>query len=97
MGLAQRLDQRGPGQGVVNGGGIKDVLISNQVRDPLKIDRLARLPKLGSRIIVCVDDVANASDNTTRATALTELRYLLNDNVEVVTSPPGPATPPPPM
>jgi 3-hydroxy-D-aspartate aldolase len=36
--------------------GIKDVLVSNQVRDPAKIDRLARLPKLGSRIIVCVDE-----------------------------------------
>ena len=34
-------------------GGIKDILISNQVRDPQKIDRLARLPKLGPRIIVC--------------------------------------------
>ncbi len=43
-------------------GGIKDVLVSNQVRDPLKIDRLARLPKLGSRIIVCVDDIANVAD-----------------------------------
>jgi 3-hydroxy-D-aspartate aldolase len=43
-------------------GGIKDVLVSNQVRDPAKIDRLARLPKLGSRIIVCVDDVANVAD-----------------------------------
>ncbi len=43
-------------------GGIKDVLISNQVRDPAKIDRLARLPKFGSRIIVCVDDVANVAD-----------------------------------
>ena len=43
-------------------GGIKDVLVSNQVRDPQKIDRLARLPKLGSRIIVCVDDVANVAD-----------------------------------
>lgn len=43
-------------------GGIKDVLVSNQVRDPLKIDRLARLPKLGSKIIVCVDDVANVAD-----------------------------------
>lgn len=43
-------------------GGIKDVLISNQVRDAVKIDRLARLPKLGSRIIVCVDDVANVAD-----------------------------------
>ncbi|MBU3032016.1 3-hydroxy-D-aspartate aldolase BhcC [Paracoccus marinaquae] len=43
-------------------GGIKDVLVSNQVRDPLKIDRLAQLPKLGSNIIVCVDDVANVAD-----------------------------------
>ena len=43
-------------------GGIKDVLVSNQVRDPAKIDRLAGLPKLGSRIIVCVDDVANVAD-----------------------------------
>ncbi|PHP27652.1 3-hydroxy-D-aspartate aldolase BhcC [Limimaricola cinnabarinus] len=43
-------------------GGIKDVLVSNQVRDPAKIDRLARLPKLGSKIIVCVDDVDNVAD-----------------------------------
>ena len=43
-------------------GGIRDVLVSNQVRDPAKIDRLARLPKLGARIIVCVDDVANVAD-----------------------------------
>ena len=43
-------------------GGIKDVLVSNQVRDPAKIDRLARLPKLGARAIVCVDDIANVDD-----------------------------------
>ena len=43
-------------------GGIKDVLVSNQVRDPQKIDRLARLPKLGARTIVCVDDVNNVAD-----------------------------------
>ncbi|MBE9640380.1 3-hydroxy-D-aspartate aldolase BhcC [Salipiger mangrovisoli] len=43
-------------------GGIKDVLVSNQVRDPRKIDRLARLPKLGARIIVCVDDLANVAE-----------------------------------
>ncbi|KXF92295.1 3-hydroxy-D-aspartate aldolase BhcC [Phaeobacter inhibens] len=43
-------------------GGIKDVLVSNQVRDPLKIDRLAQLPKRGSRIIVCVDDLENVAD-----------------------------------
>ena len=43
-------------------GGIKDILVSNQVRDPMKIDRLARLPKLGSRTIVCVDDLNNVAD-----------------------------------
>jgi 3-hydroxy-D-aspartate aldolase len=43
-------------------GGIMDVLVSNQVRDPAKIDRLARLPLLGARTIVCVDDVANVAD-----------------------------------
>ena len=43
-------------------GGIMDVLVSNQVRDPAKIDRLARLPKLGARAIVCVDDPSNVPD-----------------------------------
>jgi 3-hydroxy-D-aspartate aldolase len=43
-------------------GGIKDVLVSNQVRDLAKIDRLARLPKLGARTIVCVDDLDNVKD-----------------------------------
>ncbi len=43
-------------------GGIKDVLISNQIRDPAKIDRLARLPELGARIIVCIDDIDNVAD-----------------------------------
>jgi 3-hydroxy-D-aspartate aldolase len=43
-------------------GGIKDVMVSNQVRQPAKIDRLARLPKLGSRIICCVDDPENVAD-----------------------------------
>jgi len=43
-------------------GGIKDVLVSNQVRQPEKIDRLARLPKLGARTICCVDDVTNVAD-----------------------------------
>jgi 3-hydroxy-D-aspartate aldolase len=42
-------------------GGIRDILVSNQVRDPLKIDRLARLPRYGTRISVCVDDIANVS------------------------------------
>lgn len=43
-------------------GGIKDVLVSNQVRDLVKIDRLARLPKFGARIICCVDDLANVAE-----------------------------------
>ena len=43
-------------------GGIKDILVSNQVRDATKIDRLARIPKLGARTIVCVDDEANVAD-----------------------------------
>jgi 3-hydroxy-D-aspartate aldolase len=42
--------------------GVKDILISNQVRDPAKIDRLARLPRYGARTIVCVDDIANVAD-----------------------------------
>ena len=43
-------------------GGITDILVSNQVRDPAKIDRLARLPGLGARTLVCVDDIANVAD-----------------------------------
>ena len=43
-------------------GGVTDVLVSNQVRDFAKIDRLARLPKLGARAICCVDDLANIAD-----------------------------------
>jgi len=43
-------------------GGIKDVLVSNQVREPQKIDRLARIPLLGARAICCVDDIENVSD-----------------------------------
>ncbi len=42
--------------------GIKDVLVSNQVRDPAKIDRLARMPKLGARTIVCIDDLDNVEE-----------------------------------
>lgn len=43
-------------------GGIKDVLVSNQVTQPEKIDRLARMPKLGARTICCVDDVDNVAN-----------------------------------
>ncbi|MBA3909367.1 MAG: alanine racemase [Rhodobacter sp.] len=43
-------------------GGIKDILVSNQVRDLAKIDRLARIPKLGARTICCVDMLDNVAD-----------------------------------
>ena len=43
-------------------GGIKDVLVSNEVRDPAKIERLAGLPKLGARAVVCVDDIDNVAE-----------------------------------
>lgn len=43
-------------------GGITDILISNQVRDPLKIDRLARLPRAGAQVTVCLDDLANVAE-----------------------------------
>jgi 3-hydroxy-D-aspartate aldolase len=43
-------------------GGIKDVMVSNQVTDLAKIDRLARMPKLGARVLVCVDDPANVAN-----------------------------------
>ena len=49
-------------------GGIRDVLVSNQVCDPAKIDRLARIPKLGARTLVCVDDVNNVADLSAAAT-----------------------------
>lgn len=49
-------------------GGIRDVLVSNQVRDPQKIDRLARIPFLGARAICCVDDLSNIADLSAAAT-----------------------------
>ena len=49
-------------------GGIKDILVSNEVRDPAKIDRLARLPKLGASVITCVDDLANVAELSEAAT-----------------------------
>jgi len=49
-------------------GGIKDVLVSNQVQDLAKIDRLAQIPKLGARTIVCVDDIYNVQTLSAGAT-----------------------------
>lgn len=59
-------------------GGIRDILVSNQVRDPAKIDRLARLPKWGARTICCVDDPANVADLSAAAqTHGTEIECLV--------------------
>ncbi len=43
---------------VMVAGGIRDVLIANQVTDPRKIERLARLAQR-ARVLVCVDDAGN--------------------------------------
>lgn len=43
-------------------GGLGDILVSNQIRDPAKIERLAGLPRFGARITVCVDDPANVAE-----------------------------------
>ncbi|PZX13676.1 3-hydroxy-D-aspartate aldolase [Palleronia aestuarii] len=42
--------------------GIADILVSNEIRDRAKIDRLARLPLYGGRISVCIDDAENVPD-----------------------------------
>jgi 3-hydroxy-D-aspartate aldolase len=42
--------------------GFGDILVTHEIRDRAKIDRLARLPQLGARIIVLVDDVANIAE-----------------------------------
>ncbi len=59
-------------------GGIKDILVSNQVRDAAKIDRLARFPKFGARTIVCVDDFANVAELSAAAVQHgTEIEVLI--------------------
>lgn len=42
-------------------GGINDVLVSNQVVDPAKIERLAQMATR-ARVLVCVDDTGNIDD-----------------------------------
>ena len=41
--------------------GIADILITNQVCDPLKITRLAGIAATGCKLSVCVDDLANVA------------------------------------
>src|SRR3712207_6711651 len=42
-------------------GGVRDVLVSNEVTTPKKIERLAALATR-ARVLVCVDDLANVDD-----------------------------------
>ena len=59
-------------------GGIKDILVSNQVREPAKLKRLANLPKLGAKVTVCVDDIDSAAELSAAATeAGTELNCYI--------------------
>lgn len=48
-------------------GGVKDVLVSNQVVNLKKIDRLAKLAGK-ARVLVCVDDLGNVDDLAAAAT-----------------------------
>ncbi len=48
-------------------GGVKDVLVSNQVVDLKKIDRMAQLAHK-ARVLVCVDDSGNIDDLSAAAT-----------------------------
>ena len=47
-------------EALVNGG-VEDVLVSNQVTDPKKIDRMAQIAGR-ARTLVCVDDLGNMDD-----------------------------------
>ena len=42
--------------------GIKDILITNQICDPLKIERLIKIALLGCEISCCVDNFENVLD-----------------------------------
>ncbi|MQX35908.1 DSD1 family PLP-dependent enzyme [Roseospira navarrensis] len=48
-------------------GGVRDVLVSNQVVDPTKIDRMAALATR-ARVLCCVDDAGNVADLSAAAT-----------------------------
>ncbi|UWQ18729.1 DSD1 family PLP-dependent enzyme [Jannaschia sp. M317] len=42
-------------------GGVTNILVSNQIRDPARIDRLAQLAGQG-HLSVCIDDIANVAE-----------------------------------
>ncbi|WP_020180324.1 3-hydroxy-D-aspartate aldolase BhcC [Methylopila sp. M107] len=49
--------------------GVQDILVSNQVRERVKIDRLVGLTKFGAILAVCVDDIDNVADLSAAAVA----------------------------
>ena len=58
--------------------GIADILITNQVCDPLKITRLAGIAATGCRLSVCVDDLANIAALSAEAVKQnTQIRCLV--------------------
>ncbi|TIO08460.1 DSD1 family PLP-dependent enzyme [Mesorhizobium sp.] len=57
-------------------GGVRDILVSNQVTGPLKVERLARLAGR-ARIIVCVDDATNVA-------ALSKAAQSVGSTIEVL-------------
>ncbi len=58
--------------------GIADILVTNQVCDPLKIARLAGIAATGCRLSVCVDDLANIAALSAEAVKQnTQIRCLV--------------------
>ena len=57
-------------------GGIKDILIANQIVDPRKLARLAGLAKK-TKMTVCVDDLRNVDDLSEAASAVGSTIYVL--------------------
>ncbi len=57
-------------------GGIKDILIANQIADPRKLARLAGLAK-NTRMTICVDDPRNVDDLSEAASAYGSTIYVL--------------------
>ena len=58
--------------------GIADILVTNQVCDPLKITRLAGIAATGCRLSVCVDDLANIAALSAEAVKQnTQIRCLV--------------------
>lgn len=60
--------------------GFRDILVTNQVRDPVKLRRLARMAQGGARIGLCLDDPAAAAET---AAAASEAGVTLDAWLEV--------------